>query len=614
MKKIQKIAIKSAKVADIVLTVVFALIAPLLFFSMQWMFRTWKSLSVDELIFHINSPLEGTNTGMIREYMIECLFPAALVMLAVVLLLIVFRKKRWFYLVDALFLILGIIVSVVTVRVTAERLNLEEYLENQETVSDFVDTYYVDPAEASITFPEEKRNLIYIFLESMETTYANESRGGGFPENVIPELTEIAQENEDFSGESEEINGAHTMTGAGWTMGAMFAQTSGLPLNISINGNDMDTQEHFFPGIVTLGDILESKGYSQTLLIGSDATFGGRRLYFTEHGNYDIIDHPYATQNGMLPEDYSVWWGYEDYYLFDFAKEKLQELSSQDNPFNLTMLTVDTHFEDGYVCEKCEDIYGDDQYANVMACSSKQLAEFISWIQEKDFYQNTTIVLAGDHLTMDSDFCEDVSADYDRRTYVAYINPAAEKEAAIERTYSTMDHFPTTLAAMGAEIEGDRLGLGTNLFSAEQTLVEYFGVDEMNQELQRKSELMEELASIDRDSEALKMREGNIPKAAVEVGDYQSDTGMLPVKVSDIENVENGIQSVLITVWTTEDQSDLQWIQMEADEEGNYRTDVNVQGFEYQEGECQIHAYVVDENGEQSIVGSMSWKMEECGI
>ena len=136
----------------------------------------------------------------------------------------------------------------------------------------------------------------------------------------------------------------------------------------------------------------------------------------------------------------------------------------------------------------------------------------------------------------------------------------------------------------------------------------------MNRELQRKSELMEELASIDRDSEALKMREGNIPKAAVEVGDYQSDTGMLPVKVSDIENVENGIQSVLIAVWTTEDQSDLQWIQMEADEEGNYRTDANVQGFEYQEGECLIHAYVVDENGERSIVGSMSWQMEECGI
>lgn len=132
----------------------------------------------------------------------------------------------------------------------------------------------------------------------------------------------------------------------------------------------------------------------------------------------------------------------------------------------------------------------------------------------------------------------------------------------------------------------------------------------MNRELQRKSELMEELASIDRDSEALKMREGNIPKAVVEVGDYQSDTGMLPVKVSDIENVENGIQSVLIAVWTTEDQSDLQWIQMEADEEGNYRRDINMQGFECQKGEYQIHAYVADENGEQSIVGNIDWKRD----
>ena len=68
----------------------------------------------------------------------------------------------------------------------------------------------------------------------------------------------------------------------------------------------------------------------------------------------------------------------------------------------------------------------------------------------------------------------------------------------------------------------------------------------------------------------------------LEVGDYQSDTGMLPVKVSDIKNMESGIQSVLIAVWTKEDQSDLQWIQMEADEEGNYRTDIDVQGFEYQ--------------------------------
>ncbi len=43
------------------------------------------------------------------------------------------------------------------------------------------------------------------------------------------------------------------------------------------------------------------------------------------------------------------------------------------------------------------------------------------------------------------------------------------------RTYTTFDNFPTTLAAMGVTIEGNRLGLGTNLFSSEQTLSERYG-------------------------------------------------------------------------------------------------------------------------------------------
>ena len=83
-------------------------------------------------------------------------------------------------------------------------------------------------------------------------------------------------------------------------MGAMFGQTSGLPLSVSIGANGMDTQDSFFPEITTLGDILQKEGYSQTLLIGSEATFGGRKLYFTDHGQYDIMDYDYAHDNGLI--------------------------------------------------------------------------------------------------------------------------------------------------------------------------------------------------------------------------------------------------------------------------------------------------------------------------
>ena len=47
--------------------------------------------------------------------------------------------------------------------------------------------------------------------------------------------------------------------------------------------------------------------------------------------------------------------------------------------------------------------------------------------------------------------------------------------------------FPTTLAALGAQIEGDRLALGTNLFSSEETLEEKYGYDEVNDHLRQKS-------------------------------------------------------------------------------------------------------------------------------
>ena len=56
------------------------------------------------------------------------------------------------------------------------------------------------------------------------------------------------------------------------------------------------------------------------------------------------------------------------------------------------------------------------------------------------------------------------------------------------RQFTAMDLMPTTLAAMGYTIPGDRLGLGTNLFSDRETLCEEFGFFELNAELYRHSQ------------------------------------------------------------------------------------------------------------------------------
>lgn len=603
MGKISIYAKRALRVLLTILSVLLAVLATIITCSLKWMFDTWSNLTMDELIYHLTSPLEGTNDAMIKEYVVKCILPAVVILLVLAVILTAFRKKKRYYAVMAGAIVLSVSVSALSVHGAWQALDVGNYVADRGTYSTFIDDNYVSPADVEMTFPQEKRNLIYIFLESMETTYADTQNGGAFTENVIPELTQIAQENEDFSGETDKLNGGYSMPGTTWTIGAMFGQTAGLPLSVSIDGNNMDTQDTFFAGAVTLGDILESQGYSQTLLIGSDAVFGGRELYFTEHGSYEMMDYKYAAQNGLIPEDYLVWWGYEDQKLFEFAKQKVTELAAQPEPFNLTMLTVDTHFEDGYMCEGCPKLYGDDQYSNVMRCSSQQVASFIRWIQQQDFYENTTIVLCGDHPTMDSDYCEDVDSDYIRKTYTAYINAAAQKETETRRDFTTFDQFPTTLAALGVQIEGNRLGLGTNLFSSEPTLTERFGLDTEAAELKKKSQLIEELADIDYDSQSLMEREGRVPTGTVYADPYLRDIGGIPVTVTDLVNLPDTVQSVQIAVWTNEDQSDLQWIQLTDRGDGSYGANINVANYGFKLGVYYIDAYIVDGTGTPYMIG-----------
>ena len=74
-----------------------------------------------------------------------------------------------------------------------------------------------------------------------------------------------------------------------------------------------------------------------------------------------------------------------------------------------------------------------------------------------------------------------------RKVYNVFINASVQPIQKNNRLFSTMDIFPTLLAGIGVHIEGNRLGLGTNLFSNEKTLSEQFGHDYLFEELEKKS-------------------------------------------------------------------------------------------------------------------------------
>jgi len=361
--------------------------------------------------------------------------------------------------------------------------------------SSFVRETYIEPHTADLQFPETKRNLIFIYLESMESSFADMESGGLSVDNHIPNLTNLAFDNIHFS-DTDRLGGAKQITGTGWTIASMFAQSSGLNLRIPIYGNDMDRFDFFFPGAKSLGDILGEQGYTNVLMVGSDAAFGGRELFYKSHGNYEICDYHWAIESGLIPDDYYVWWGFEDAKLFEFAKQKLTQLASSKDPFNFTMLTVDTHHQGGYISEGDYEELFDSQYANVIATSDRQVSDFVQWIQAQDFYENTTIIITGDHLTMDTVTNDQLGPTQERRVYNAFINvPDQQNKHFSNKEFSLVDMFPTTLAALGVTIPGDSLGLGVNLFSQKPTILERYGQEIVDSELNKKSSLYNRLYS-----------------------------------------------------------------------------------------------------------------------
>ena len=517
-----------------ILMIIISVLGFILYNLGNWVLDTWGLLSIDEIIFHLKVPLDGTNSDVVLDGINACVPLAVLVLFLSIFLIIGLRNKHGKCMI-ALFLV-AVIACGSAGRAAYEvydELDVKEYLVSQKKESHFIEQNYVDPRTTKITFPDKKRNLIYIYLESMESTFASKGDGGGLDFNCIPELTTLAEENTNFSN-SDKLGGGYPAYGGTWTMAGIFSQTSGIPIKNSEQTDDVNAtlaeQSSFSSQARNLEDILADEGYNQCFMIGSDATFGGRRAYFESHGKgqTEICDYNTAKENGQIPEDYYVWWGYEDQKLFANAQEKLTELSSKDEPFNFTMLTVDTHFEDGYVCEQCQNEFGDNQYANVMACSSRQVDAFVKWIQQQPFYENTTIVISGDHLTMDSDFCNDVSEDYERSVYNVFINLPEGLDTSFEKThnreFATLDMFPTTLAAMGVTIEGDRLALGVNLFSDEQTLTEQYGRKGLDKELMKKSKFYDMLIN-DVDIDALqKKRKEEAEKQQEENADNQENT------------------------------------------------------------------------------------------
>ena len=187
--------------------------------------------------------------------------------------------------------------------------------------------------------------------------------------------------------------------------------------------------------------------------------FAGTDRFLEVHGNPQILDWDFYYARDHLPKrgDRKRKHVVRDAALFEYAKDALTELAGKKEPFAFTMMTLDTHFGTEYFDKQnCEikyhskDFLDEDYFKNVVSCSDSKIAAFVEWIKQQPFYDNTEIVIVGDHLTMGDTIFND---DMDRTVYDVYINPAVEvdKKLIKNRHFTALDTMPTILETLGLD-------------------------------------------------------------------------------------------------------------------------------------------------------------------
>ena len=315
--------------------------------------------------------------------------------------------------------------------------------------------YYVQPAVASA--PAKPKNLITIYLESGENTYGDASLMGS---NLLAGL--------DGATRGWQVDeGLRQFEGGGWTMAGLVGTQCGIPLKslITTEGFDFNTYGekvgHYLPGATCLGDVLADEGYRSVFVGGADDDFAGKKTFLVDHGYDQVLG--LSDWKGVDAKDFiSPEWGLADSHTLAHAADVLDDLHDSGRPFNLTVLTLDTH-EPAGVFPDCTD---DDAVPmkSAIRCSMKAVAGFLGHAERAGYLDDTVVMVLGDHLkgTSDQDELRDVVRAQENRTVIFRFH--SPDDIPIKRDPADqLSVLPTTLELLGFGLPDGRAGLGVSL-------------------------------------------------------------------------------------------------------------------------------------------------------
>ena len=316
-------------------------------------------------------------------------------------------------------------------------------------------TNYVEPRKVPLS-AGTRRNLVLIYAESLEQTYGDSAL---FGRDLLADTRRLGG----FSIPS--YRGAE---GADWTIAAIVATQCGVPLRAytETDVRRRSAGKSFLPGATCLGDILQAHGYTNVFLGGVPLSFAGKGSFLRDHGYTERWGRDEWEREGAVRAEFNAWGLYDD-RLYERARARLERLQAAGQPFNLTLLTLDTHNPHGFLSPYCRSI-GARDFDGIVSCASRQIADFVAFMEKRGYLENTTVVVLGDHLAKPNPAYDKLQhAGEARRIFNLFIAHPQPRVARPE--VLPFDLYPTLVEMLGIQVEGRRLGLGSSAFADVET-------------------------------------------------------------------------------------------------------------------------------------------------
>lgn len=321
------------------------------------------------------------------------------------------------------------------------------------------------PAEPQFQGIAKGKNLIILQMESMQSFLVGLEVEG---QEIMPNLNKLVKENSYFKHFYQQV-------GQGNTSDAEFVVNTSM----YIPPRGAATQRYADKELPSLPKLLKAQGYDT-------ATFHTNVVEFWNRGElYKAVGFDRYYDAEFFGTEDSVFFGASDAVLYKKAAEELQRMDAQENPFYAQIISMTAHHPYTIPDEKRlmdlperfdDTMVGD--YLQAQHYADQQLGIFIEDLKARGIWDNSVIMLYGDHLglpiySLDRDEKDLMEEIYGREyTYtdminipLLVINPGSEmKPAVYEHLGGQVDLLPTAANLLGISLD-NQLHFGQDLFN-----------------------------------------------------------------------------------------------------------------------------------------------------